>query len=131
MYSTRGFDGIIDNAPFAGGTASFWNLRGLNRTRAERIRSSFVNPAVLLLNTGVDSDLTPKLRMSINGNVVTLPGGRGSGLDTGVGLRWRPLLNNNVVVNAGLAKMFPTESLRMMFASKPLVSSLVELRLTY
>jgi len=69
--------------------------------------------------------------MSINGNGVTLPGGRGSGLDTGVGLRWRPLLNNNVVVNAGLAKMFPTESLRMMFASKPLVSSLVELRLTY
>jgi hypothetical protein len=81
---------------------------------------SFVNPGLLLVGAGLDLDLTPKLRAVASLNwlrfhrteplelLLFQPGIRKTiGLDFGAGLLWRPLLNENVVVTAGVTGLVP------------------------
>ena len=81
-----GFDTILDSPNFAGGPFSFWNrqqipLFGVNLVqrlslvpdlRSSKIQgqANFVNPGLLLPNLGMDFDLTPKLKLITNSNLL-------------------------------------------------------------
>ncbi len=81
----RGFDTILDNPNFAGGTTSFWQrqqipfvfgggvaLSGVNgivpSLRSSKIegQSNFVNPGLWQIGAGADFDILPQLRLLTN-----------------------------------------------------------------
>jgi hypothetical protein len=83
-------------------------------------QANFVNPGILLFNAGFDAKITPKLRSSINVNYAkfnrtevleaVLFQGRvrhGIGVDSGLGIQYRPLLSENIVITAGFGTLFP------------------------
>ena len=131
-----GFDAIMDNPNFAGGGFSYWVRQGLPLTgtglelkgrnsllpalRSGKLEGqpNFVNPGLFLLNTGVDIEVTPKLKTFVNVNflrfhrtevlerVLFQPKIRHDiGIDYSVGVRWRPFLNDNVIVTSGIAAL--------------------------
>lgn len=131
-----GFDAITDNPNFAGGQFSFWQrqqirLLGVNLTQRESLlpnlrpgkfqgQANFVNPGLRLLNAGVDFELTPKLRTVTNVNLLWFDQtetlemlasrqrvARRIGTDLSVGLEYRPLLNDHVILTTGLASLIP------------------------
>jgi hypothetical protein len=81
-----GFDTIVDDPSFAGGTFSFWDREALRlpgtgialtpgdsllpslRTSKEEGQANFVNPGIFLVNAGANFDLTPKLKGFLNVN---------------------------------------------------------------
>jgi len=132
----NGFDSIFDNPNFAGGQFSYWQrqaikLFGVNLVNRESLvpdlrssktegQSNFVNPGLLLLNFGVDFDITPKLRMVNNANFLWFQDtsvldqfvfqgkiDRRIGTDLSMGFEYRPFLNNNVIMTAGLSMLIP------------------------
>jgi hypothetical protein len=79
---------------------------------------NFVNPGLFLFNVGADMELTPKLRASLNLNFLWFhhteslelllfqPNVRRTiGLDYSLGIRYRPFLNDNVILTAGVAAL--------------------------
>ena len=77
---------------------------------------NFVNPGLFLINAGLDADVTPKLKAFFNASYLRFhhtdvlerllfqPGIDPSiGIDWSLGVRWRPLLIDNVVVTAGFS----------------------------
>src|SRR6185295_13108784 len=90
------------------------------RSSKEEGQANFVNPGLYLVNAGMDAELTSKLRGSFNVNLLSFAHSqvletllfqshisRNIGLDAGLGFRWKPLLNNNVIVKFGGAALFP------------------------
>lgn len=131
-----GFDGIFDNPTFAGGASSFFvgqgfRLFGVNLSSAKSLyndlaankaqgQSNYVNPGTMLVNVGVDMELTPKLRASVNANSVWFAQvetlelflnqndvGRHFGAELNLLLQWRPFLNNNVILTGGVSGFLP------------------------
>ncbi|MCY2976071.1 MAG: hypothetical protein NTW52_15555 [Planctomycetota bacterium] len=127
-----GFDTILDNPNFAGGEFSYWNrqqirLFGVNLVNrlslVPNLRSSkfqgqtnFVNPGLQLVNFGFDSDLTPKTKLITNANYLWFNQtevletyvfqdniNNEIGLDLSGGFEYRPFLNNNVMLTAGVS----------------------------
>jgi hypothetical protein len=125
-----GFDSIVDNVDFAGGGFSFFNRQaiglptsGVNivnrlslvpslRSDKNQGQSNFVNPGLFLGGVGLDADLTPKLKGSLNFNVLTFIAtqplilllqqpaiGNYIGEDYALRLTYRPLLTNNIITN--------------------------------
>jgi len=93
-------------------------------------QANFVNPGLLLAGVGLDADLTPKLRGVLNANYLRFdktgtldlllfqPGIRKSiGLDLGAGVVYRPLLNENVVITAGVTGLLPGAAFEDIFTS--------------
>jgi hypothetical protein len=144
----RGFDAVYDNPNFAGGPFSFWARSGIALTqtgvllkapgsllpslRANKFegQASYVNPGLLLFGTGLDLQLTPKLRASLNANYLRFhetgalsfllfqPGIRKDiGVDLGGGLFYRPLLSENIVVLAGFAGLFSGKGFDDLYSS--------------
>jgi hypothetical protein len=83
-------------------------------------QASFVNPGVLLVGLGLDAEITPKLKGVLNANYLRFdkmgaldlllfqPGIRKTiGVDLGAGFLWRPLLNENVLIEAGFTGLLP------------------------
>ena len=82
----RGFDTILDDPNFAGGDFSYWQrqpikLLGVNLKQADSLvpdlraakaegQANFVNPGLELVNFGMDFELTPKLRLVSNVNLL-------------------------------------------------------------
>ena len=160
-----GFDTILDNPNFAGGGFSFWQrqqlqLFGVNLVqrmslvpdlRSSKIQgqSNFVNPGLFLGNFGVDFDLTPKLRLINNVNVLWFDSvaplqaltyqdhmNHFIGVDMSMGLEYRPYLNNNMIFKAGISGLLPGQGFRDLFDSydhsaRSLFASFVELTLTF
>jgi len=141
-----GFDTIIDLPFFAGGPFSYWNsqkirLLGVNLTNkfslAPNLRSSkfegqsnFVNPGLLLFNLGYEADLTPKLRFVLNSNYLRFANtaslaqfvnqqniGQGIGLDYGVGVLYRPFLNNNAALTLAFTGLTPFSGFNDLYES--------------
>jgi len=144
----RGFDAVYDNPNFAGGPFSFWVRSGIALTqtgvllkapgsllpslRANKFegQASYVNPGLLLFGAGLDLQLTPKLRASLNANYLRFhqtgslslllfqPDIRKDvGVDIGGGLLYRPLLSENVVVLAGFAGLFSGQGFDDLYSS--------------
>ncbi len=134
----EGFDSIFDNPNFAGGQFSYWQrqaikLFGVNLVQAGSLipdlrssktqgQSNFVNPGLLLVNAGIDMDLTPKLRSINNVNFLwfcdTDPLSQFTfqneidhqiGTDLSTGIEYRPFLNNNVIITAGVSMLHAGE----------------------
>src|SRR5205085_471827 len=131
-----GFDSILDGPNFAGTTFSYWQrqnipLLGVNLKqrlslipdlRSSKIQgqSNFVNPGLHLFNLGFDVDLTPKLKLINNYNLLWFDKTASLeqfvfqdhiasfiGADLSAGLEYRPLLSNNIVMLFGLATLIP------------------------
>jgi hypothetical protein len=160
-----GFDTILDDPNFAGGEFSYWQrqqigLLGVNLVqknslipdlRSSKIegQSNFVNPGLWLVNFGVDFELTPKLRMVNNYNLLwfdetetlqTLifqqPVHHFIGHDVSTGIEYRPLLSNNIVLLAGVSALFPGRGFKDIYSNvnsgvHPLVAGFLELTLQF
>ena len=160
-----GFDAIVDDPNFAGGDFSFWQrqaikLLGVNLVNRESLlpdlrssktegQSNFVNPGLFLVNFGVDMDLTPKLRMINNFNllwfdetevleqfVFQAPIHHFIGSDVSSGFEYRPLLSNNVITRFGVSSLIPGRGFSDIYSNlagptHPLLAGFLELTLTY
>lgn len=142
----RGFDTILDIPFFAGGQFSYWNsqkirLLGVNLTSklslVPNLRSSktegqanFVNPGLLLLNLGYDAELTPKVKLILNANYLRFAhtaslasfinqAGTGNdiGFDYGIGILYRPFLNNNARFTFSLNALTPLSGFQDLYDS--------------
>ena len=93
-------------------------------------QASFVNPGVLLVGLGLDAELTPRLKGVVNANYLRFdktgaldlllfqPGIRKSiGFDLGAGFLWRPLLNENVLIEGGFTGLLPGAAFDDIYAS--------------
>jgi hypothetical protein len=83
-------------------------------------QSNFVNPGAAIIGYGADADVTPKLKAFLNVNyiwtVTTEPtrqvlftnhASNEIGLDASLGIQWRPLLTDNVILTAGIGFLVP------------------------
>lgn len=160
--TAKGFDAITDNPNIAGGPFSFWQRQGLRlpqtavgldgrasvlpalRSSKSEGQASFVNPGVLMLNAGVDAELTTKLKLITNVNLLrfhrteTLQRllfqgdiDKAIGIDVGGGFQYRPALNDNMVITAGVSALVPGTGFKQIFADKVLYSPFVVLTLMY
>ena len=164
-HHATGFDAILDNPNFAGGEFSYWQrqtipLFGVNLTNRESLlpdlrssktqaQSNFVNPGLLLLNTCVDFELTPKLRWINNINFLWFDSvevlrtftfaehiDNFIGVDLSSGIEYRPLLSNNIIVTAGLSCLVTGTGFRDLYGDSngspsALVAGFVDLILRY
>jgi len=160
-----GFDSILDNPNFAGGDFSYWQrqaipLFGVNLTNRQSLlpdlrssklegQSNFVNPGLFLANAGVDFELTPKLKMINNLNflwfdqveslqLITFQNHINNyiGADLSTGFEYRPFLNNNVIMRAGLSTLIPGAGFKDLYNRlndpvNALWASFVQMQLTY
>jgi hypothetical protein len=157
----QGFDTIVDQTAFAGGPFSFWNLQaiklmGVNlvgkNSLLPSLRSSktegqpnFVNPGLLLFNLALDAELTPKLKLILNGNYLRFVNtlsvqqfinqpnvSNGLGIDYGLGLIYRPFLNNNAIFTLSATALTPLSGFRNIYQSaQTLFSVFTSLVFTY
>jgi hypothetical protein len=139
-----GFDTIFDSPNFAGGPFSYWQrqaigLFGVNLKQRESLvpdlrssktegQSNFVNPGLFLANMGFDVDITPKIRFINNLNLLWFDETavlqqfvfQGNihhfiGTDISSGFEYRPLLNNNIIINSGAAMLAPGQGFRDLY----------------
>src|SRR5206468_2691882 len=109
-----GFDTIFDNPNFAGGGDNF-----------------FTRQAIALTGAGVD--LTPKLKLITNASYLQFMDtssmrfllqddkiGKDIGFDLSAALEYRPLLNNNIILTAGVAALIPGEGFKDIYTSETL-----------
>jgi len=95
------------------------------KSSKEEGQPNFVNPGLWLGTVGVDLEVTPKLRMVATGNYLRFDTtetlqlllfqgdvDEEIGWDLSVGARWRPYLNENVVVLGGVAAFLPGDGFR-------------------
>jgi hypothetical protein len=158
----RGFDAIVDSPNIAGGPFGFWNRQeirlaqtglvlvgrnsvtpSLRSSKAEG-QASFVNPGLFLYNGGLDMELTPKLRTSLNVSLVRFQAtetlrrllfqdnvSRAAGVDYSLGAQYRPWLNDNVVLTAGVSLFTPGTGFKQLLTKDTLYSPFAVLTLTY
>jgi len=87
--------------------------------------ANFVNPGLVLYTTGFDADLKPKIRFVANWNYLQFDHtepisqalgigriDRNIGLDNGFGVRLRPLLNENILIDAGYSFLLAGQGIR-------------------
>lgn len=94
----------------------------LNDFRSSKTQGQgqFVNPGIIVANVGLDAELTPKLKGILNFNYLWFAETeplqyilhqpqvrRAIGADYSVGLIYRPLLNQNIVLTGGFAYFTP------------------------
>jgi hypothetical protein len=118
-------------------------------------QSNFVNPGIFVYNLGLEAELTPKLRGILNANyshfhhtetlseLLFQPDVRKPiGLDYGLGVIYRPLLNENIIFAGGFNSLVPGGGLKDIFSSncstggcganaKTLFSAFVKLKFVY
>jgi len=107
-------------------------------------QANFVNPGLLLANGGIDTNITPKLRAFANLNLMRFVHTQplevllqrpeihsGIGADTGIGVRYRPLLTDNIILVVGLNRLFPFAGFRQIYPGGPLYALFTSLRFQY
>ncbi len=142
--------GLINNA-FAAGGINFLNreaipltgtgvlLFGLNslipnlRATLFEGQANFINPGILLFNGAFDAKVTPKLRGSESLEAVLFQNNirHAIGLDSGIGVQYRPLLNDNIVVTAGFGALVPGGGFRDIYNGQTLFSGFVNVRMVF
>jgi hypothetical protein len=107
-------------------------------------QANFINPGITLFNAGFDAKITPKLRSSLNVNWAKFNRTEvlqallfqshihhAIGLDTGVGLQYRPLLSDNIVITAGLGTLAPGRGFKDIYTGRTLFSGFINLRMVF
>ena len=159
---SRGFDSIVDVPFFAGGGVSLWNRQEIRltgtavaltqrfslnpslRSSKDEGQANFVNPGLMIFNAGFDAELTPKMKVSSNLNVLSFVHtevfeavlfqsdiNRFIGTEFSVGAEYRPWLNNNVILAGGAGYLLPGAGFRDIYTSKNLFSTFFETKLTF
>ncbi|MGE0820573.1 MAG: Ig-like domain-containing protein [Candidatus Binatia bacterium] len=95
------------------------------RSSKEEGQPNFVNPGIHIFNVGADFELTPKVKALVNVNYMMFDTTSPLkfvlfqnkvddeiGWDLSLGLRYRPFLNNNVIILVGTAVFLPGEGFR-------------------
>lgn len=118
----------------------------LNDFRSSKTQgqAQFVNPGVIVTNAGLDAELTPKLKAILNFNylwfaateplqyVLHQPKVRSTiGADYSVGLIYRPLLTQNIVLSGGLAYFTPGNGFKDIQDGGSLYSAFFSATLTF
>lgn len=93
-------------------------------------QSNFVNPGVLLMGVGTEMDLYPTLKLYLNANYIQMVNAETAnfalhtnnitnsiGWDLSAGIKYRPLLTNNIIISAGLGALIPSEGYRAIYQS--------------
>jgi hypothetical protein len=154
----NGFDAIFDNPNFAGGEFSYWQrqsikLLGVNlvdrfslvpHLRSSKIQgqTNFVNPGLFLLNFGSDAELTPRLRLIGNVNLLWFDDtevieqfvfqsdiDHHIGTDLSLGFERRPLLNDNLIFVGGVSTLIPGDGFEDIY--NPISGNVDELFATF
>ncbi|MGH7803754.1 MAG: hypothetical protein ACREQJ_05355 [Candidatus Binatia bacterium] len=105
---------------------------------------NFVNPGIIVSNVGFDFELTPKLRAVVNVNYLRFAEtdtlelvleqadiDPNVGIDYSIGIQYRPLLIDNVILVASAAALTPFEGLREILRDQTLFSTFVAVTLTF
>jgi hypothetical protein len=130
-----------------GGRVSLSGRNGLLnslRSSKEFGQSNFTNPGLMLVGAGTDLDLTPTLRASVNANYLLFADtasleaarmqagiGREIGFDLSLGLTWRPLASQNIVVRFSAAALLPGRGFEDLYGSGTPYSILGNVVFTY
>jgi len=90
--------------------------------------ANFVNPGLILYTFGFDADIKPKVKFIANWNylqfdhtqpiaaILGIPiTSRNIGLDNGFGFRFRPLLNENLLVDTGYSFLLAGDAMREIY----------------
>jgi len=114
------------------------------RSNKDEGQSNFVNPGIFLANVGADFDITPKLRGFVNVNYLRFmdteplelvlfdsPIHHAIGVDSSVGVRYRPPLSENISITAGAATLIPGQGLRDIYTGRTLFSFFTDLRFQF
>ena len=114
------------------------------RSNKDEGQSNFVNPGIFLANVGADFDITPKLRGFVNVNYLRFmdteplelilfdsPIHHAIGVDSSVGVRYRPPLSENISITAGAATLIPGQGLRDIYTGRTLFSLFTDLRFQF
>jgi hypothetical protein len=105
------------------------------RSSKDEGQSNFINPGIYLYNAGFDADLLPTLKLVGNTNFMQFDRTeplefllqqngirRTIGVDSGLGVIYRPFLNDNFIVHVGATDLVPLRGLRDIYTSQTLVS---------
>ncbi|WP_206604733.1 hypothetical protein [Kineobactrum sediminis] len=160
---STGFDAIFENPQFAGADTSYYIRQGLPligggrvalsqrngvlnslRSSKEHGQSNFTNPGVMLLGGGVDMDILPELRLSLNANYLAFAEtevletarqqanvDREIGMDLSAALIWRPFMSQNVVVRLSYAQLLAGDGYKDLYGDEDPFSLLCNLILTF
>jgi hypothetical protein len=114
------------------------------RSNKEEGQANFVNPGIYIFNAGADFNLTPKLRAFVNANylrfdrteplqILLFQRGirHGIGLDSGVGLQYRPPLTENIVITSGVSNLVPGAAFGDILNRRVLISGFTSIKLTF
>jgi len=114
------------------------------RSNKEEGQANFVNPGVFIYNAGADFDVTPKLRAFINANYLRFDRTEpmelllfqrnihhSIGLDSGVGVQYRPPLTENIVITAGVSSLVPGAGFRDILNGRVLLSGFTGIKLVF
>ncbi len=160
-----GFDSIFESPAFAGGNFSYWErqpikLDGVNLKNKESLlpdvrssktqgQSNFNNPGLMLLNFGLDLELTPRLRMINNANLLWFDETgvlqnflhQGEihhfiGTDLSTGFDYRPFDNNTAIARFGISALLPGRGFEDVYTRahgevNPLYAAFLELTLNF
>ena len=107
-------------------------------------QANFVNPGIFIYNGSADVEITPKLRGVLNLNVIRFqhteslelillqaPIHSGVGVDSGLGVTYRPPLTENVVVTGVFNAFSPAQGFRDIFTDKTLFSVAANVRFRF
>jgi hypothetical protein len=114
------------------------------RSNKDEGQANFVNPGIFLANLGAEFDLTPKLRGFANVNYLRFertetleqilfqsPIHHSIGVDSGIGVRYRPPLTENFSIAAGAATLIPGQGLKDIYTGRVLFSIFTDLRFQF
>ena len=160
-----GFDAIFANPNFAGQEFSYWGRQAIRLFGVELVnreslipsmrntkfqgQTNFVNPGLHLFNLGFDADITPRLKSINNINFLWFDATdvletflfvgnvrRFLGADISSGFEYRPLHNNNVLIESGFATFIPGDGFEDLYQdlngkTRTQVAGFMELILEY
>ena len=95
-------------------------------------QANFVNPGVYLWGLGLEAEITPKFRAFANANYIRMAEtdpirtallvdkvSREIGWDLSLGIQYRPMLTDNVIINAGFGALLPGQGYRDIYRRNP------------
>jgi len=107
-------------------------------------QANFINPGITLVNAGFDAKITPKLKSTLNVNWAKFNRTEPLeavlfqehihhpiGLDSGIGLQYRPLLTDNIVIISGFGALAPERGFKDIYTGRVLFSAFVNLRMVF
>jgi hypothetical protein len=147
-FAGGGFSYFVrQGIPLTGGGTGLVGRNGILpdlRTSKDQGQANFVNPGLLLYNVGADFDVTPRTKVITNLSYLQFAEpqvlrqllfddkiGRDIGIDISVGVQYRPLNTQNIILTAGAAALIPAQGFKDIYTSDTLYSVFLSATLTY